>query len=111
MTFFWIITFNQRYHSREPVLRNPCNIVCIFLQNVSGRSPPKVVLLVKSIMSDGQHRGFQTTAYIDPVKFKTQVITVPLDQKSSWKTCFDASSSGSHKASVRNLYGPGPMEI
>ncbi|XP_066451116.1 vitellogenin-1-like [Eleutherodactylus coqui] len=68
-------------------------------------TPPKVFLLVKSILSNGQHQGFQTTAYIDPHKSKAQVVTVPLDPKSSWKTCLDASVSGFHKASAMLRWG------
>nr|DBA17869.1 TPA: hypothetical protein GDO54_016182 [Pyxicephalus adspersus] len=74
-----------------------------FKQNLSGRLSWDLVLLVKALMSDGQHKGYQTTAYLD--KSHTQVQTVSLDQKSLWKTCFDASVSGYHKASARIRWG------
>ncbi|KAM3915622.1 vitellogenin-1-like [Leptodactylus fuscus] len=75
------------------------------LLNLSSGSPAMAILLVKSFMSNAQRIGIQTTAYIDPVKLKAQAIAVPLDHKSSWKTCFDASVSGFHKASAMLRWG------
>ncbi|XP_073500053.1 vitellogenin-1-like [Phyllobates terribilis] len=74
-------------------------------ENLSGAMSPNFVFLVKSILSDAQHQGLQTTAYIDPIRFKAQVVAVPLNHKSSWKTCLDASVSGFHKASAMLRWG------
>ncbi|XP_018415365.1 PREDICTED: vitellogenin-1-like [Nanorana parkeri] len=74
-----------------------------YTQNLSERLSPDFVFLVKALMSDAQHKGYQTTAYYE--KHRAQVQTVSLDQKSSWKTCFDASASGFHKASAMIRWG------
>ncbi|XP_073400966.1 vitellogenin-1-like isoform X2 [Dendrobates tinctorius] len=74
-------------------------------ENLSGGMSPNFVFLVKSITSDAQHQGLQTTAYIDPTRSKAQVIAVPLNHKSYWKTCLDASVSGFHKASAMLRWG------
>ncbi|KAM9324668.1 vitellogenin-1-like [Gastrophryne carolinensis] len=73
------------------------------MQDLSGKLSPHFVLLVKTVMSDAQHRGYQTTGYFD--KSHVQVVTVSLDPKGSWKTCFDASVFGAHKASAVMRWG------
>ncbi|KAM5148119.1 vitellogenin-1-like [Mantella aurantiaca] len=74
-----------------------------YKHNLSEQPTPDFVLLVKALMSDAQDKGYQTTAYLE--KFHAQVETVSLDQKNSWKTCFDASVSGYHKASAIVRWG------
>ncbi|XP_077306519.1 vitellogenin-1-like [Lithobates pipiens] len=69
----------------------------------SGRFSPDFVLFVKAFMSGSQHKGYQTTAHLE--RSHAQVEIVSLDQKSSWKTCFDASVSGFHKASAVIKWG------
>ncbi|XP_063795645.1 vitellogenin-1-like [Pseudophryne corroboree] len=76
-----------------------------YQQNYPAAAQPRFVLLVKAIMSNGQHQGYQTTAYSHPVKSRAQMVTASVDEKSSWKTCFDASISGHRKASAVVRWG------
>ncbi|XP_073449784.1 vitellogenin-1-like isoform X2 [Aquarana catesbeiana] len=69
----------------------------------SGRFSPDFVLFVKAFMSGSQQKGYQTTAHLE--RSHAQVEIVSLDQRSSWKTCFDASVSGFHKASAAIKWG------
>ncbi|XP_040216576.1 vitellogenin-1-like [Rana temporaria] len=69
----------------------------------SGRRSSDFVLLVKAFMSGSQHKGYQTTAHLERSHAQAEIVS--LDQKSSWKTCFDASVSGFHKASATIKWG------
>ncbi|XP_077133941.1 vitellogenin-1-like isoform X2 [Ranitomeya variabilis] len=91
--------------SRSSSSRSSSGMNPLPYENLSGAMSPNFVFLVKSITSDAQHQGLQTTAYIDPTRLKAQVIAVPLNHKSYWKTCLDASVSGFHKASAMLRWG------
>ncbi|CAH2311111.1 vitellogenin-1-like [Pelobates cultripes] len=56
------------------------------------------IFILRAFLNDNTHRGYQTTAYVDPVKQHAQLVTVTLEKKSLWKSCINAAVSETDKA-------------